>query len=570
MIYSVTADKQTFRPVEFTNGFNVVLAERTQQSTRRDSRNGVGKTTLIEVIHFCLGSRLTSTRRLAVESLKDWTFSLSLDVGGREHVVSRQLAVPNQVRVARPQSDLEDTLTIDAWTTALGRGLFGLVPHDTARYQPTFRQLISYVIRLGRDAYSTPFEYHRKQPEIDRQLANAFLLGLEWSDAADWQVLKDRKKLLDDLERANRSGLLSDELGTAGALQAERVRADGRARALRERLTTFRVHPEYRLIQDEADALTQRIHETANANVAANRLLASYFSALDEEAVPDSESISALYASIGIELPGVALRRLEDAEAFHASVIANRRQFLGTEIQRLQQQISRRDLEVQQLSEQRAELLSVLQTHGALDEYASLQARHARLVSDAEGFTKRLESLRKLSEGRSDVAVQQEIMFQRAETHLAERMPYLERAIDIFNSNSEALYQAPGNLIVDVKRTGFRFDVEILRSKSQGVSNMKVFCYDLMLAELWAERSTRPGFLIHDSTIFDGVDERQVAVALELAERKARDLGFQYICMLNSDAVPYAEFSAGFDVRSYVRLELTDRDPAGSLLGIRF
>jgi len=48
------------------------------------------------------------------------------------------------------------------------------------------------------------------------------------------------------------------------------------------------------------------------------------------------------------------------------------------------------------------------------------------------------------------------------------------------------------------------------------------FCYDLMLARLWPARPATPGFLIHDSTIFDGVDERQRALALDLAANESR------------------------------------------------
>jgi uncharacterized protein YydD (DUF2326 family) len=91
-----------------------------------------------------------------------------------------------------------------------------------------------------------------------------------------------------------------------------------------------------------------------------------------------------------------------------------------------------------------------------------------------------------------------------------------------------------------------------------------------MLAQLWAQRPTSPGFLIHDSTLFDGVDERQRALALELAHRESTTRGFQYICTLNSDAVPLDEFSPGFAIDQFVRLRLTDATPEGCLLGIRF
>jgi uncharacterized protein YydD (DUF2326 family) len=140
----------------------------------------------------------------------------------------------------------------------------------------------------------------------------------------------------------------------------------------------------------------------------------------------------------------------------------------------------------------------------------------------------------------------------------------------LFNGYSEKLYSVPGRLVIDVGTTGFKFDVEIERSGSTGISNMKVFCYDMTLTTIWSAKTPSPRLLVHDSVIFDGVDERQRALALEIAESESRTHGFQYICTLNSDYVPWDEFTKGFDLKRYVRVSLTDQDLSGCLLGIRF
>ena len=124
--------------------------------------------------------------------------------------------------------------------------------------------------------------------------------------------------------------------------------------------------------------------------------------------------------------------------------------------------------------------------------------------------------------------------------------------------------------MVNIADTGFRFDVDIMRSGSQGINNMKIFCYDLMLAQLWATKQPSPRLLMHDSTIFDGVDERQIAQSLELAHQEAENNGFQYVCALNSDTLPSNEFSPSFDLQSFMRLRLTDESEEGGLLGIRY
>jgi uncharacterized protein YydD (DUF2326 family) len=100
--------------------------------------------------------------------------------------------------------------------------------------------------------------------------------------------------------------------------------------------------------------------------------------------------------------------------------------------------------------------------------------------------------------------------------------------------------RASGELVIDLDDTGFHFSVKIQGAGSRGVDNMKVFAFDLTLAELWAEHEVRPNLLFHDSELYDGVDERQIAAALRLAHDGAQAHGFQYFCSMNTDDLPPA------------------------------
>ncbi len=92
-----------------------------------------------------------------------------------------------------------------------------------------------------------------------------------------------------------------------------------------------------------------------------------------------------------------------------------------------------------------------------------------------------------------------------------------------------------------------------------------------MLMELCMKRLRGPGFLIHDSHLFDGVDERQVARALEIGAARAEKLGFQYIVTLNEDAVPRAAMRPDFNFDKYINpVRLTDATDVGGLFGLRF
>jgi len=120
--------------------------------------------------------------------------------------------------------------------------------------------------------------------------------------------------------------------------------------------------------------------------------------------------------------------------------------------------------------------------------------------------------------------------------------------------------------------TGYKFDIDIKRAGSLGIGYMKVFCYDLMLIKLQKNKPFSPGILIHDSTIFNGVDERQVAKALELVMNEAGENGFQYIVTLNSDQAPRDDFSdnAMVQFENSIKIKFTDATDDGGLLGIRY
>ncbi|MYE39491.1 MAG: DUF2326 domain-containing protein [Chloroflexi bacterium] len=579
MILAVRANMPTFREVEFRPGFNVVLADRTKESTRRDSRNGLGKTTLIEIIHFCLGGQTRRNQGLMVTPLKGWTFSLEMRVNGRELSVTRSTETPSWVNVYGDVRDLtasskrlDGTLAIrtSEWNSLLGELAFGLERAPISKYHPTFRSLFSYVVRRGRDAFASPFLHYRTQQEWDKQVNNAFLLGLEWEHAGQLQELKDQENLLNSLRRAAREGLMEGMIGTLGNLEAERARVDSDVRSRSEGLDCFRVHPQYEEIEQEANDLTSTIQQLSNANLADGRLVDLYRSSLQDDQAPDADDVLAVYDAVGVTMPELVRRRLDEVEDFHRQIIANRRAYLESEIQRIEANRNQRELQIQSGVERRAQLLEVLKTHGALLEYTRLQELHLDLISTRNDLDNRISNLRRFEQGRSEVRVNKELLLQTARREFEERREVRERAINIFNLKSEELYNAPGNLVVDVTDAGFRFDVEIMRSGSQGINNMKIFCYDQMLAQLWANEEPSPGLLVHDSTVFDGVDERQVALALELAQREADRWGFQYVCALNSDTLPYDDFSSGFDLNQFVRIRFTDETEEGGLLGIRY
>ena len=88
------------------------------------------------------------------------------------------------------------------------------------------------------------------------------------------------------------------------------------------------MHPQYHDLEQEASALTRRMHELAAENVSERELLEFYDrSLLDERAAPP-QALEAMYREAGIAFPDGLRRRLEEVEDFHERLLSNRRGYL--------------------------------------------------------------------------------------------------------------------------------------------------------------------------------------------------------------------------------------------------
>jgi uncharacterized protein YydD (DUF2326 family) len=583
MIKSVRANKDSFSEVYFDDSFNTVLAERTKESTRKDSRNGVGKTTLLSIIHFCLGSRDTKGKGLRTPKLEDngWTFFLDIILDDQFVTLRRETHDAGKIFIdegdwstwpIEPKEHSEKGyyyLRRD-WTKVLGELMFDL-PAATVKeesYTPTFRSLINYFARKRHDAFSSPFRHFRQQKTWDRQVNNAYLLNLTWEHAQRWQKIKDKEKTLDELKKAPRD-LLPDLLGgSIGELEAVKVRLENEIEERKKQLTSFKVHPQYEDIYEEANSLTERIHKLVISNQKKEKLIDFYQSDYEQETTVSEEKVEKLYKEANFHFPDEVSKRLKEVQEFHSQIVENRRDFLSDQIKRLDRQISENKRQIEALSDEKADLMSILDSYGALEEFTELQERQNKQQTELETVKNRIGALRRFEKGKSSLRIEKEELLMEARSDYEERERTIGKAINIFNNNSKYLYNSPGELVIDITDTGFKYSVDIERAESSGFRKMKVFCYDLTLAELWSERERSPGFIIHDSSIFADVDERQIARALELAKAKAEENGFQYICLLNSDGIPYDELD--FDIEDHVVLTLTDATESGSLLGMRF
>jgi len=345
---------------------------------------------------------------------------------------------------------------------------------------------------------------------------------------------------------------------------------EDRFESLKGEIAQFRVYPEYRELEGEADRLTHRLGELANDNAIDLAMIRNLESAFESEAPPEMTDLDAVYAEAGAALPNLVKRRYQDVRDFHSSVVRNRREYLAGELTEARRRVTARGQEISALDERRSMIMETLDSHGALDQFTKLQAELGRRESRVEALRQRLDSAEKLEGGKSELDIERGRLLQRLRLDFREQEGRLKEAIRAYQKTSERLYEDAGSMYVDETANGPSFCFEIQGSRSEGIKNMQIFCFDMMLMRLCAQRGVGPGFLMHDSHLFDGVDGRQVISALRVGAETAEELGFQYIVTMNEDDA-YKEREDGFDLNDYaLDVRLTDATEDGGLFGLRF
>ncbi|MCE5218286.1 DUF2326 domain-containing protein [bacterium] len=571
MIYYIDSDLPTFKRLRFAPGLNVLLATKSDESTRHDTRNRAGKSSLVDLVRYLLGGERGDL--LEREALRGYKFEASVDVGNTRLEVSRTTSARSKpvityIGVPGTTAPPAGSLNITAWRACLGASVFGLASEAADRreqYSPSLRSLLAYFARKeASGGFHEPRTHTRQQLVWDWQVNLSYLLGLDWRLAQQRQLMRDRDETL--RKRA------TDAAASSAEVQNEHARALTRATHLQEELDTFRVHPRYAELEREASGITSSLADLADQNTLDHVIVEQMESAIASEAPPQDDDCLSVFTELGVLMPTVVRARFDQVREFHMSVIRNRRLYLEGELLVARERIRQRDSMVESLDARRAEIMSILQSHGALEHFGHLQGELTREQVALERLGTQLEETRKVEEERTQLRVEVEQLHLRLQRDLSERTSVVDETIRTFQAITSRIYgdAGRGTLTIEAASNGVQITPQIHGDSSRGVKSMAIFCFDMTVATMAARQGLGPGFVIHDSHIFDAVDERQVAEALRYGVDFTADTGLQYIVTMNEDDFPASLLPSDFESTYVLPTRLTDKGADGGLFGFRF
>lgn len=390
MLYKLSANKPSFRDIVFSKGLNIVVAERTEASGNKASRNALGKTTFVEILDFCLGADFTKKSKLYSPNLLDWSFSLEMELAGYHFEVTRHINDAKKIYIhpfcknfpleLKEQGDKQTYIDLEEWKLLLGKSLFDI---DQMQHKkpnaPTARSILGYFIRKS-GAYKEPFYTFKHQKAVQWQINNAFVLNLLWAKSLELHNLQVENEKYSNLIATYKS------IGnTTGKLNAQKIILSNEIDKLQKDIQNFNVLPEYKEIQVVANTLTKKLQSLNNQMIFNKKRLEEYNSIISEEDVSDDlQAITAMYKEVNIVFSETVLKSLEEVQKFNSVIIQNRKEFLQNEVRQLEREIFHLETSIKSYSEERSEKMKLLSAHGALEEYSILQEKLSKKVSELE------------------------------------------------------------------------------------------------------------------------------------------------------------------------------------------
>ena len=254
-LYSVP---ETFKPIIFKNGINLILGEKVSESkteTKKDRKtNGVGKSMSVEFINFCLFKDADSSRVMKIPFDKfpyETKIRLDLIVNDKKVTIERTIQEPNKPSI---EVDGEITLYNDSNDALLYlTNLFYEKNRDEKIERPSFRELIGPLIRDENSEFKdivNCYDLRIKIPNSDLIKTHLYLFGIDPS------FVVEIKKILKDVEgKAQTQSHLRKRLTDSGKKKMNDVKAELNALELElsrveESLNEFRTEPVFQQNQE--------------------------------------------------------------------------------------------------------------------------------------------------------------------------------------------------------------------------------------------------------------------------------------------------------------------------------
>lgn len=578
-----------FQTVEFVNGVNFIYGKKLTHDPKK-SLNSIGKSTFLDLIDFCLLSSFNKrhNRRLynAKDLLSDFYIVLEFKIGQKEYILKRNAIEPNYAFFGLKEDIELEKYNVKNLKLKLSNLIFKRKNYDGNFVGNWYRNLILFYLKIQKHKkpkFLDPIQYIDNVTEASHNVLQFYLLNFNNRISNKIHENRIREKGLDTTVRELKN-FVDEKYGLKDikATQSKIQKLSIEIKKLENTINEFKLGEQYENAEEEADKLTEKIKTLIFDNHTDKEKIKSYKESLKTPDKINIRRINSMYNEISEDFALKIKKTIKEAQKFRQNLAKSRFDFIGKEVDRLEELIEQRLNLIQEAETKRIKLFKFLATKEAISDlkeaYGILSDKKSELA-DLESNSKTIIDLEKeLSEITGELADLRAKAIEYIDTIQVEISNFYELLSSIY-SKIYVQFKEESEFTITVsdnkkKKSIIEIDLKVPDMLGKGKNQGRTLVYDLsILNKNINDTINFPRFLIHDG-IFDGMDKAHFIAVYEYVENlKKEGIPIQYIVTYNEEGTLTEEKFGISDILTPEKIEqdaILVLSPDNKLLGKNF
>ncbi len=571
----------------FKSGLNVILGK---YSTKGKDINGIGKTTIVDMIDFCLlaDGPKHNYRKEKFSFLKKHTISLEVMLWGEPLVLTKCFDDLNKVLVKSHQKPEVEYSDVD-YRAILGKAIFDEQDYCGVAEPEWYRTIMSFFVqndhsffqRDSRDVINF-VNYGLRKPELISFLF--FLIGYDNRHIYEYDRLQVNQKLIQsDHNRVVKNIQTATGKGLTD-FKADIDSLDAKITQFEEQANGFQFFDINRDIGNQLEVVQGHISTLQAQYFEIEHKLGEVKRSISFGVDIDLKRVRSLYNELNSDFSSFIVRTLDEVQAFRAKIVQNRRRFLVERELEYSASLEKIKQAIVGLEQNKKSLYAQLKQPRVLDDIKSAYSFLGDIKTKREQSRVLRDELDRIELDSSTNKKQitdsiNEIV--RNKSSLDEALKEVKSIFFDVVQNSVVVEEndLPTHLLIEPRaniKSPISIDIQVPRSGSLGKDRFKILAFDLtvFLTTIRANRLL-PTFLVHDG-VFHGIAHKTRIRYLNYVNTVFQ--GFdsaQYIITLNEDEISLpVDYDDGlshlnFDLASRV-IKVVEDSPQSMLFGMEF
>lgn len=549
-------NSQVIRDIVFQKGVNLIVDE-TSTKDKKESGNNVGKTTVLRLVDYCLGSEgkniyqdtefknksNSQIEKLLKENNVIITLTLKEDL---EDEKSQEIEIRRNFLSYKDK--IQEINSEKFGNKEFPKELKRLIFHSTLA-KPTFRQIISKNIRDEKNRLQNTLKVLPWASGQEYEALYLFWLGIDLNVSDKKQRLLAQKKIEEGLQRRLRKESSLPQI-TQSLLVVNR-NIDN----LTKKKDSFNLNECYEEDIDSLNKIKAEMNQLATllGRLEMRReLIKESAEELDKETSNvDTDRIRALYEEAKALVPGIQ-KTFEDTLLFHNQMIDEKKKYISGELPSLEAEVARGKGRLNSLLAEEKKLSEALKSSGAMED---LQ----RIILDLnESHEKKgnLEEQKRLWENTLDKTNSISSELEEIDSGIGSLDDTIQERVTEFNKYfsdiSNRLYGEQFILSPDRGEKGYELNISSISGNlGTGKKKGQMAAFDLAYIQFAdANNIDCLHFILHDQ--IENIHDNQIS---NLLTEIAAEINCQWILPVLRDKLP-----SDVDVSQYEVISLSQSD----------